>query len=1138
MQRGTDTPPYSALHTPSWQSQDHLLDRSDLDSPSSSPQSARIPQQLPGHLNQNHHLRRIHHIPKTSIPQCQLERLVAEAESVVGDISATNSPCEGDPSPNDPPISNRDRQDQPPKMFPSTGPVPPRQIPRNPSIDSAISSTSVQSAVSQSPTNATSQPTGSLPPDIHSLIQAAGSSEELIRFMLKEKQSVTAQNAQLWRLVDKQRAMILGLNKDLERAMKEKDRYRKKLKEQMGIIPTLPSSVGTDGARTSPVPSLDGQSRSGTPSPPRSNGMHRSESLTSSADERGRGDYHEVSHAPYPASSSGNQPQRNQRMPSPTEHAPTQNGTPTADLDKQPEFRSSSPRIVFRDPREVTSPDIFDQERRRIESPAPLSPTTSPTQRPIVPQLHINSETYNHTKLVTSPTSGLGKSPFRKAPPKPLDLPHSQLQHQVEITGNEDESEYGAAGGTGESGESWTATPLDKKALLVPKPKFNTHGPLTAPPTRALPAPYLPQPPMTPNPSSLDMARRFPTDGEVSRIRPQFVRAPLLSTGLPSSPRPADRPPNSPLPRASRNFSVDSGLTGSSRPAFQSMSIPPFNPGTPRISMPLASPRLPQYAGGHERAGSEGSTLAPKMSLADLVIQPSEISHLELRVVSSRMKPSRASMIPGKAKTIEDSVFTLGVFSKSDGKEILRVEKDVGSLPALDSKLKRYISYTVKIPERALFTGYAPARVDARRVALDEYFTGVMNAAMEERAALALCEFFSTDIVETYPNSFTTFSSIKELTTGDPASVVGTTVVKEGYLTKRGKNFGGWKERYFVLDGAVLKYFDAPGGAQLGQIKLQNAQIGRQSASQKTKDDGTVDEDSQYRHAFLVLEPKRKDSSNLVRHVLCAENDKERDEWVAALLEFVTVDKEKDKEEESKIMLKTSKSKEGKDIKESSEEIKGEDDSSLRSMSYEEVIPGPLPARGPSPEELNRQVSPSPTSMVSLPAASPQQFSPNSPVPDRGYPAKQISAPSGGAVILDLAAWGASKKAMTHEEKKAEKAAKKRSIWGFRQPRGSSDFDDGKGSNVQNPHQQVAERFPLSRSVFGASLEEAVYLTKPPGTDVALPAVVYRCIEFLDAKNASQEEGIFRLSGSNVVIKGLKERFNTGTSPSSNHHLC
>ena len=31
---------------------------------------------------------------------------------------------------------------------------------------------------------------------------------------------------------------------------------------------------------------------------------------------------------------------------------------------------------------------------------------------------------------------------------------------------------------------------------------------------------------------------------------------------------------------------------------------------------------------------------------------------------------------------------------------------------------------------------------------------------------------------------------------------------KEGYLTKRGKNFGGWKTRYFVLQGPSLEYYE------------------------------------------------------------------------------------------------------------------------------------------------------------------------------------------------------------------------------------------------------------------------------------------------------------------------------------------
>lgn len=67
--------------------------------------------------------------------------------------------------------------------------------------------------------------------EITNLISKVGSAEVVIAYLLREKKSQAAQNSQLWRLVDKQRAMTLGLNKDLERALRDKERYRKKLRE-------------------------------------------------------------------------------------------------------------------------------------------------------------------------------------------------------------------------------------------------------------------------------------------------------------------------------------------------------------------------------------------------------------------------------------------------------------------------------------------------------------------------------------------------------------------------------------------------------------------------------------------------------------------------------------------------------------------------------------------------------------------------------------------------------------------------------------------------------------------------------------------------------------------------------------------
>jgi RalA-binding protein 1 len=64
----------------------------------------------------------------------------------------------------------------------------------------------------------------------------------------------------------------------------------------------------------------------------------------------------------------------------------------------------------------------------------------------------------------------------------------------------------------------------------------------------------------------------------------------------------------------------------------------------------------------------------------------------------------------------------------------------------------------------------------------------------------------------------------------------------------------------------------------------------------------------------------------------------------------------------------------------------------------------------------------------------------------------------------------------------------------------------------------------LPRAVFGTTLEESLEVAQIAN----LPAIVFRCIQYLELKKADQEEGIYRLSGSSAVIKSLKDRFNLG----------
>jgi RalA-binding protein 1 len=177
---------------------------------------------------------------------------------------------------------------------------------------------------------------------------------------------------------------------------------------------------------------------------------------------------------------------------------------------------------------------------------------------------------------------------------------------------------------------------------------------------------------------------------------------------------------------------------------------------------------------------------------------------------------------------------------------------------------------------------------------------------------------------------------------------------------------------------------------------------------------------------------------------------------------------------------------------------------SLQTLSYDDTIAAEAPIVGPSYKEyIKERGMPSPSLTQtgfghSAHKASADKIS--------------ISAPTNGAVIQDAGMWG----------NKTPAKEKKRSIFGFRGRSGS----DLNGQQQPNTPALEQRNKPLNRPIFGAPLSEAVELSQPIGLDVPLPAVVYRCIEYLQVRGAVAEEGIFRLSGSNIVIKALRDRFN------------
>ena len=990
--------------------------------------------------------------------------------------------------------------------------------------------------------------------------------------------------------MDKQRTLVLGLNKDLDRALKEKERYRKRLKEQLAQAPTarvpsmiseaLPTTERAESASPSPSDSQDDlpiQRHSVREIlPGTAGGQVDTVDNADGGNERG-------------VSASG-----------------LSTGLQDAGIAKRPIATIHTTELS------ALSKDGL------IESPLPSarSADTVPTPRSFTARRSLTAETKPHAgptltlRDSASAISDQEKTPplARKAPPAPLDLRQPQQTsshlHQlgpddhsgseyddiIEVdeipafergrkkTREEDDKEREALALKEMENRSRSKKEKGSKPpneAIPPKAIVNDHG-------RQVDQPHGPRSPAfvalsphaSPNglgghlspPASLASVLSPPPSVISPPPERNMVSSPPMSPGLPSSPRPIDRPMNSPPSRPARDgtgkpivsppLSPRNGMAGmplSPRPPRHPIPLPPHTP------MSLTSPP-PLRIDNHDQTVAAAQTLLDSSkeglvaddtasvqvpesistessepqrargvfqglvseSYPELLLPPNALPSIWVKVISSRLKPSRNSII-GMRSAEEEPVFTLGISARSNREELWQVEKPISSLPHLDHQLKQASTFGVKLPDRGLFSGHAPAKIDARRIALESYFEAILDTPMDEKAGLIVCRYLSTQVLQ--PTADEAHGASSNFLGGSLKTVgLDGRTLKEGYLTKRGKNFGGWKARFFVLDEPVLRYYESQGGHLLGTIKLHNAQIGKQSANHSHSPSRAADDsESQYRHAFLILEPKRKDSSNLVRHVLCAENDIERDQWVEALLQYIDGQPE---EEKSRPTATRGDSGSGKlsllqKRKPSKVDMGGPESpaheavDTLQSVSYDQTVSAQAPMMSmPPPQHPSKTPSPPPGSRAQMTA---QVAHP--------YPGKSISGPTNGAIIQDAGLWG--NKASSSPNVK-DKEQKKRSIWGFRDKQlsdmGMSHSNDSSNSLDK---QQQAPRSTLVRPVFGIPLSEAVETCPPSGINVCLPAVVYRCLQYLRAKDVANEEGIFRLSGSSVVIRALRERFNT-----------
>jgi RalA-binding protein 1 len=1038
------------------------------------------------------------------------------------------------------------------------------------------------------------------------LIAAAGSPEAAMMALWRDKQSTQSHNAQLWRLVEKQRAMVIGLQRDLERALKDKDRYRRKAKEALDQIPPIPGMKRSDTLNSimerdqsaSPVPG----DRSDAPPTPVEYRNTPPPEQTATSEQTSPPETHE----PTVTQNQEQEQEQEQEQKDPQMYpesqlalSPTQSEghsfSPTASGTAS---QAHSPGVFAVKPLDfsVKAPaaNVALQENSldaqlNTKLPAPETPTLNLSASGLAsqqqPQLALTQPTPEMRGGAFSSPPRKPVHPLRKAPPAPLNLskPMATSAHLHQAThGDSEDSDYDdtleveeipvvvergrrktreeddrvreaivakeeearSKSAKKKSGSKGKASPANESDQTVPVPQ--------SPRQLNLLQAGLPLSPRHPPAGSLN-AILSPTGSDTSMMANRSVGSlgspPLLSPGLPTSPRPGDRPPGSPLPRhpkqsiASPPMSPTTTLSPGARSLQQPVPLPPNTPQsyqslpTSQAEKSISTKKSDLLAVPNAQPSPDSASSSPTLNdtpdaehvyrglVSDqypgLLLPPNALPSIEVKVFSSRLRPSRLSFLAPRPHE-EDPVFTLAVYARSDNRQLWRLEKTIATLPALDSQLKSLCDFQGKLPERVLFSGHAPAKIDARRAALTLYFDVMLETPMSEKAALIVCEFFSTDVIGAQMGDRLTPEPILAPTA---VSVPKTRQNKEGYLTKRGKNFGGWKARYFVLDGPEFRYYEVEGGAHLGTIKLLNAQIGKQSQQQSNQSPQRRDdaEDNQYRHAFLILEPKRKDSASLVRHVLCAENDEERDVWVDALLQHVDWQDEKsptDKTEKgSSVPQRLQKPHGGQNASRS--QSRGSPDvetmDRLQGIKYNDTIAAEAPVRGPNHRDTignkSSRESPKGTS-----------FSHDN---SSHYPV--ISAPSNGTRIRDAETWGNKPMSAPTSALPAVPTSikdKKRSIFGFRGRGGSSDLAPIQIAN--HPLAGFESRTLLAnRNIFGMTLQEAVDFSQPIGYNAQLPSVVYRSLEYLKAKNAISEEGIFRLSGSNIVIKALRERFNT-----------
>ncbi|KAJ1548235.1 hypothetical protein HK096_008281, partial [Nowakowskiella sp. JEL0078] len=497
------------------------------------------------------------------------------------------------------------------------------------------------------------------------------------------------------------------------------------------------------------------------------------------------------------------------------------------------------------------------------------------------------------------------------------------------------------------------------------------------------------------------------------------------------------------------------------------------------------------------------------------------------------------------------------------GKEKARVQKWYTDFVAFDAKGgKIYIFWIYvralqvkasKLPEKSTFIlTLKPAKMDQKRSLIEAYLQQVQAVLgsnhreildffkmPETTSATSLGAIHNLDEVSV-DTSQSNFENVKKQSS-EPES-------KTGMLGKRVNNLGEVKLRWVVLRNGLVDYYDSKSREHCGTIKLKYCTVNQTLSNQALPNQ--EDKHSQFiiteykKSAFhpqeigqfseqqhllqhYNLEEQLTESKVNNQHVFIIEDERQRDLWILAVADHIRFVRQS--YDPSKALY-----------------------NNITPPNLQTIMMAPLQ----NGEAIEQQESPyfkMPKRKVQTTSAADANLLPQLPTSDTDanqnqHEIKQLHLPPTITETFDPStkSYMSLKSTRSNAQDENERIMKQ-IVPTFILPKstnpgasvGSTAAQDKKTNRMTSistfnwgrkkltvSDNSSASRAGSNSCIFGAPLEIAVSLSRIIDT-IPLPAVLYRCIEYLEANNMADEEGIYRLSGTSSAIAALRDRFDT-----------